>query len=82
MAEIVVDVQVACDDETPPESEIEVWVIRALEGAGGALPATAEVAVRVVGPEEMQTLNRDFRFTNASTNVLAFPAGEQPRADA
>ena len=78
MAETLVDVQIACDGETPSEAEIEQWVVRALEGAGPPLPGTTEIAVRVVGADEMQTLNRDFRGKDGPTNVLAFPVGNQP----
>ncbi len=72
-----IDVQVACSDqETPDAAEIQAWVQRALAESGLALGPEAEVSVRVVDTEEIQTLNRDYRDQDKATNVLSFPADE------
>ncbi len=71
---VQVDVQVASDDGSVPDSiDIRVWVERALAivGHGDA----AEVSVAVVGAREMQALNEEFRDKDEPTNVLSFPAG-------
>ncbi|MDE0790370.1 MAG: rRNA maturation RNase YbeY [Woeseiaceae bacterium] len=69
-----VDVQIAVEDESVPESgDIILWVSRAFQasGRGGEI----EVLVRVVDETEMQKLNGEFRDQGKPTNVLAFPAG-------
>ncbi len=45
------------------------WVRPALSDQDGA------VTVRIVGPAEIQALNRDYRDADKPTNVLSFPAG-------
>jgi probable rRNA maturation factor len=73
----VVDVQVACEHPgIPPDSHIQDWVTRALDAAGKTGRGAAEVSVRLVDTEEMQTLNSDYRAKDKVTNVLSFPAGE------
>ena len=72
----VVDVDiVSADDGIPPVAAIQDWVQSALIVSRHPV-ADAEVSVRVVNESEMQTLNRDFRQQDRSTNVLSFPAGE------
>ena len=39
-----------------------------------ALATDAEITVRIVGAEEGQQLNRDYRKKDYATNVLSFPA--------
>ncbi|MGB5258344.1 MAG: rRNA maturation RNase YbeY [Woeseiaceae bacterium] len=76
-ATLAVDIQVACDDPNiPPASDLELWVTRALDATSLSFPAGAEVSVRIVGTEEMQTLNRGYRDKDKVTNVLSFPGGE------
>ena len=73
---LVVDVQIASDDEDAPSTgEIESWVIRALIATGREFVAGAEVSVRVVDAVEIRALNRDYREQDKPTNVLSFPAG-------
>lgn len=43
-----------------------------------ALESDAEITVRIVGAEEGQALNRDFRKKDAPTNVLTFDYATQP----
>ena len=73
---LAVDVQVACDNpDIPTAQQIEFWVGRAVEGSGQRVLDGAEVLVRLVDKDEMQTLNRDYRGRDKVTNVLSFPAG-------
>jgi probable rRNA maturation factor len=70
-----VDVQIASGaSDIPSSGDIQRWVenavSRSIDDPG------AEVSVRVVDEDEMQTLNRDYRDQDKPTNVLSFPAGE------
>lgn len=70
-----VDVQFAADDESiPGADDIAMWVNRAIDAAGSS--GIGEVSVRVVGADEMQQLNSEFREQSKPTNVLSFPAGD------
>jgi len=70
-----VEVQLAADDESiPTADDIATWVNRAIDAAGNA--SNMEVSVRIVGADEMQQLNSEFRDQDKPTNVLSFPAGE------
>ncbi len=72
---VQVDVQIATEDESVPNSDvIATWVNRAVDASGGTIEA--EVSVRVVDVYEMQQLNSEFREKDRPTNVLSFPAGE------
>ncbi|MCP4300356.1 MAG: rRNA maturation RNase YbeY [Gammaproteobacteria bacterium] len=73
-ASLVVEVQIACDDSfVPSAKEIETWVSRAVAASGRNFASEIELSVRLVDREEMRTLNRDYRQTDAVTNVLSFP---------
>ena len=73
---VIADVQVASDDpDIPPAADFETWVAAAVGQSGRAPDQAAEVAVRVVDADEIQTLNRLYRDKDAPTNVLSFPAG-------
>lgn len=52
----------------PAESDLLNWAQAAWLGEG-----EAGVVVRIVGEEESQTLNRDYRGKDYPTNVLSFP---------
>jgi len=70
---VLVDVQLASNDETIPGTDIvESWVARAVDAADG--PEATEVSVRIVDADEMRALNRDYRDMDKATNVLSFPA--------
>jgi probable rRNA maturation factor len=43
-----------------------------------ALAADAEITVRIVGAEEGQALNRDYRKKDYATNVLTFDYAQEP----
>ena len=57
----------------PSSASFRKWVAAAL--ADRAAPA--DVAIRVVGPDEGRELNRTYRGKDYATNVLSFPA-ERP----
>ncbi len=66
-----VEVQIVGDASGVPDADrLAHWVQAALTGAGGT------VTVRVVGTDEIRTLNRDYRDSDKPTNVLSFPAGK------
>ena len=73
-AESVVDVQVACADaDIPDETSIRRWIRGAL--AEVRPEARGEISVRIVDVDEIRALNREYRGSDAATNVLSFPAG-------
>ena len=73
----VVDVQVACETAYVPTADvITSWVQRTLSQAQGDVAVVSDVSVRIVGRDEMQMLNRDYRKRDAATNVLSFPGGD------
>ncbi len=43
-----------------------------------ALAAEAEITVRIVGADEGQALNRDYRHKDYATNVLTFDYAQEP----
>lgn len=57
----------------PAETDLSNWAQAAWQGDG-----EAGVVVRIVGEEESQTLNRDYRGKDYPTNVLSFPYDEPP----
>ena len=52
-------------------SKVQRWIRHALQ-------SDAEITVRVVGAEEGQTLNRDYRQKDYATNVLTFDYTQEP----
>jgi len=60
----------------PARSRMNRWAAAALGRRGNG----REIAVRVVGPHESRELNRTWRGKDKPTNVLSFPAPDQPRA--
>jgi probable rRNA maturation factor len=69
-----VEIQFACDDaDMPDAAEIRRWATAVLAHVG--FDSAFELGVRVVSPDEMRSLNRQYRGRNAPTNVLSFPAG-------
>ncbi len=74
---VTADVQVACEDpDIPPAKDLETWVTVAVGQSGRAPRRDAEIAVRIVDTEEIQTLNRLYRGKDYPTNVLSFPTGD------
>jgi len=54
-----------------PRHRVARWIRHALE-------ADAEITVRIVGQEEGQALNRDYRGKDYATNVLTFDYTQEP----
>ena len=54
-----------------PRHKVARWIRAALE-------APAEITVRIVGVDEGQALNRDFRARDYATNVLTFDYATEP----
>jgi len=54
-----------------PRAAVKRWITQALQ-------SNAELTVRVVGEEEAQTLNRDYRQKDYATNVLTFDYTQAP----
>lgn len=54
-----------------PRHKVARWVRAALD-------ATGEITVRIVGQEEGQALNRDYRGKDYATNVLTFDYSTEP----
>lgn len=72
-----VDVQLACEDADAPDAgRIREWVGQALAAADAVTGPNAEVSVRIVGVEEMKSLNHEYRDKDQATNVLSFPSGD------
>jgi probable rRNA maturation factor len=57
--------------EQLPRHKVARWLRTALD-------ADAELAVRIVGLEEGQSLNREFRHKDYATNVLTFDYSQAP----
>ena len=62
---------VALHRATLGRSKVKRWIRQALQ-------SDAEITVRVVGAEEGQTLNRDYRQKDYATNVLTFDYTQEP----
>ena len=54
-----------------PHAAVKCWITQALQ-------SDAELTVRVVGEEEAQTLNRNYRQKDYATNVLTFDYTLEP----
>jgi probable rRNA maturation factor len=54
-----------------PRHKVSRWIRH-------ALAADAEITVRIVGAEEGQALNRDYRHKDYATNVLTFDYAQAP----
>ena len=61
----------ATDRAVLPRHKVARWVRAALERPG-------EITVRIVGAEEGQALNRDYRAKDYATNVLTFDYSHAP----
>ena len=58
-----------------PRHSVRRWIRHALQSDG-------EITVRIVGAEEGQALNRDYRKKNYATNVLTFDYTQKPMVTA
>jgi len=61
----------ASDRALLPRHKVARWIRAALD-------APAEITVRIVGTEEGQALNRDYRAKDYATNVLTFDYNHTP----
>ena len=69
MSEVTVDFQKVFEAPgVPPERAFQEWARLAWQGED-----PCEVTVRIVGTEESQALNRQYRGKDKPTNVLYFP---------
>jgi len=67
---IELDLQLACEaDDIPAREEFQHWVEQIL----GRFDKDFELTIRVVGSEESQALNHQYRGKDKPTNVLSFP---------
>jgi probable rRNA maturation factor len=71
--QLMLDLQNPAQASTiPDESQMQDWVVSALNQANWQAPS-AELTVRVVDLLEIQELNKTYRGKNQPTNVLSFP---------
>ena len=69
MNELTVDFQQVFEAPgIPSEAQVQKWAQLAWQGED-----PSEVTVRIVGTEESQALNRQYRGRDYPTNVLSFP---------
>lgn len=77
MNALSLSLQFAAFDDAPthraslPRHKVARWIRHALD-------SDAEITVRIVGAEEGQALNRDYRQRDYATNVLTFDYTQQP----
>lgn len=76
MNQVILDLQLACEDNTglPEETQFQTWLNAAI------LPfqEEAEVTVRLVDEAESNALNLTYRGKDKPTNVLSFPFEAPP----
>jgi probable rRNA maturation factor len=63
------DIQYEVEGELPTQAHFERWVDAALSDQLDE----GELCIRIVSPEESQTLNQTYRGKDKPTNVLSFP---------
>ncbi|MGB1263484.1 MAG: rRNA maturation RNase YbeY [Cognaticolwellia sp.] len=69
-ANIVVDLQLACDDQAvPAQADFQRWVEAALLRYNKPF----ELTIRLVNSAESRQLNHQYRGKDKATNVLSFP---------
>ncbi|MFN2329109.1 MAG: rRNA maturation RNase YbeY [Chromatocurvus sp.] len=73
---LTLDVQTACSDPAPEESELRRWLDCTLTEAG--YTRVAEISLRLTDEAEMAALNSRYRQRDGATNVLSFPADLPP----
>lgn len=67
---ILLDIQIACEDENLPSAEqLQLWVNAALP----SIKNETELTIRIVESTESQELNHQYRQKDKPTNVLSFP---------
>ncbi|MEI6897471.1 MAG: rRNA maturation RNase YbeY [Psychromonas sp.] len=78
--ELVVDLQIATQNNQtlPALTDIEKWVLSAINAGSSITRSEAELTVRFVDSDESQQLNSDYRQKDHPTNVLSFPFQNPP----
>jgi len=67
----IVDLQIAHDNEQLPSlAQLQSWVDNAISAVSAN---TYELTIRIVGLDESQQLNHQYRDKDKPTNVLSFP---------
>ena len=76
MSEVILDLQVACENSAglPEESQFHRW----LSAAVAPFQPDSEVTVRLVDEAESHELNLTYRGKDKPTNVLSFPFEAPP----
>lgn len=69
---VIVDLQIACEDEVPAASKFQHWVTATIEKEGCDL-SDCELSIRLVEEAESAELNSTYRYKSGPTNVLSFP---------
>nr|WP_282557780.1 rRNA maturation RNase YbeY [Providencia burhodogranariea] len=79
MSEVILDLQVACEETTdlPSEALFQRW----LEAVLSQFQPQSEVTIRIVDEEESQHLNLTYRGKDKPTNVLSFPFEAPPEVE-
>ena len=75
---VSIDRQRACQARCPSRETLAHWVAQTLDELGAQGPGEGEVTVRYVEPAESRELNAQFRHKDRPTNVLSFPAADEP----
>ena len=74
MSKLTVDFQIAYESTgVPDETQFQVWAEKAWLGED-----PSEVTIRIVGNDESQDLNHQYRGKDKPTNVLSFPFEAPP----
>ncbi|MEQ4622701.1 rRNA maturation RNase YbeY [Providencia vermicola] len=79
MREVILDLQLACEETTDLPSE--VLFQRWLEAVLPKFQAQSEVTIRIVDEEESHHLNLTYRGKDKPTNVLSFPFESPPEVE-
>ncbi|WP_231505730.1 rRNA maturation RNase YbeY [Guyparkeria halophila] len=77
-ARVSIDRQRACQARCPSRETLTRWVAQTLDELDAQGPGEGEVTVRYVEPGESRELNAQFRHKDRPTNVLSFPAADEP----
>lgn len=79
MSEIILDLQLACEDNTslPSEDQFQHWLNAVLP----KFQEQSEVTIRIVDEEESHHLNLTYRGKDKPTNVLSFPFEAPPEIE-
>ncbi len=65
--------KVVTSDTIPTQKTLELWIRKVLLAIEKEHDEDRELTIRVVGIDEIQSLNRTYRHQNKATNVLSFP---------